>query len=479
MEQYWDTIVIITEIVNVMITGYLIGYYVKPYMGENTWKSCGISLKRLKAGAGSPHQRYGAEKNRKCLAVTISYIAVMLILYFCPIYVDSALAYGVGILVTLTTMVCVDHRNYPQKLFLALTAYLMRWIASGLMVMIWTPIGMKIGSAEMSETFRNVWPIVLPAVGEIISAAILFGLIAGLNKAYTRKLEEVSRTELILLITPVFSNVVGYWVLHYLGLSYEKVSGVLPQENSMDYRLLLSGYQIICYFALLVVVLMFQRIKKTQEEKYLTAIQEGQIAEIRARVEEAEGFYQSIRGLRHDMNQHLQIICALLDQNKYEEAAGYLSRIDKETEALAPDVKTGNPVTDVILSEKKKEAEEKGILFESSFQFPQDSKADAFDISVILINALTNAMEGAQKSTEKMIFVTSKRKNHTFLIDVVNSFEGELKIDPDTGLPETSKEEGDHGLGFLNIRRVAEKYYGTAKLTREDDRVRLTAMMII
>ncbi len=453
MERYWDVIVIITEIVNVMITGYLIGYYVKPYLGER--------------------------KNRKRLAVTISYIAVMLILYFCPFYVDSALAYAVGILVTLTTMVCLDHRNYPQKLFLAMTAYQLRWIASGLMVMIWTPIGMKIGNLEMGEGFRNVWPIVLPAVGEIIGALILFLLIMGINKAYTRKTEEVSRTELILIITPVFATVVGYWVLHYLGLSYEKIAGALPQENSMDYRLLLSGYQIICYFALLVVVLMFQRIKKAQEEKYLAAIQEGQIAEIRARVEEAEGFYQSIRGLRHDMNQHLQIICALLDQNRYEEAAGYLSRIDQETDALAPEIKTGNPVTDVILSGKKTEAENHGILFESSFQFPQDSKADAFDISVILINALSNAIEGAQKSTEKSIFVASKRKNHTFLIDVVNSFEGELRVDPDTGLPETSKEGGDHGLGFLNIRRVTGKYFGTAKLVKEDGRVRLTAMMIL
>ena len=453
MEQYMDVILIITEIVNIVISGFLIGYYVKPYLRDR--------------------------KNRKTLAVAISYIAVMIILYFVPFYLDSAFAYAVGILVTLTTMVCIDHRNYPQKLFLALTAYQLRWIASGLMIMIWTPIGMKIGTLQMSEGFRNAWPIVLPAVGEIISALILLLLIVGINKAYTRKTEEVSKTELILIITPVFATVVGYWVLHYLGLSYEKISGVLPQENSMDYRLFLSGYQIICYFTLLVVVLMFQRIRKTQEEKYLAAIQEGQIAEIRARVEEAEGFYQSIRGLRHDMNQHLQIICALLDQNKYEEAAGYLSRIDQETEALAPDVKTGNPVTDVILSEKKTEAEHNGIIFENSFQFPQDSKADAFDISVVLINALSNAIEGAKKSTDKTIIVASKRKNHTFLIDVVNSFDGELKINPETGLPETSKDEGDHGLGFLNIRRVAEKYYGTAKLVKEDGHVRLTAMMII
>ena len=61
----------------------------------------------------------------------------------------------------------------------------------------------------------------------------------------------------------------------------------------------------------------------------------------------------------------------------------------------------------------------------------------------------------------------------------MNSFDGELKLDADTGLPETSKSGEEHGLGFLNIRRVTEKYYGTAKLTKEDDRVRLTAMMII
>jgi sensor histidine kinase YesM len=98
---------------------------------------------------------------------------------------------------------------------------------------------------------------------------------------------------------------------------------------------------------------------------------------------------------------------------------------------------------------------------------------------VFLINALTNAIVGSKKSKEKTIFVTSKRKNHTFLIDVMNSFDGVLNINPETGSPETSKKEGDHGLGFLNIRRVTEKYFGTAKLTKENDRVRLSAMMII
>ena len=67
MEQYWDVILIITEIVNIVISGLLIGYYVKPYLRDR--------------------------KNRKTLAVAISYIAVMIILYFVPFYLDSAFAY--------------------------------------------------------------------------------------------------------------------------------------------------------------------------------------------------------------------------------------------------------------------------------------------------------------------------------------------------------------------------------------------------
>ena len=47
----------------------------------------------------------------------------------------------------------------------------------------------------------------------------------------------------------------------------------------------------------------------------------------------------------------------------------------------------------MILLEKKKEAGMRGIRFECDFRYPENTKLDAFDVSVILYNALNNCME--------------------------------------------------------------------------------------
>jgi hypothetical protein len=62
-------------------------------------------------------------------------------------------------------------------------------------------------------------------------------------------------------------------------------------------------------------------------------------------------------------------------------------------------VKSGNPVTDVILTEKQKEAKNRGIAFVSDFHYPEETKINAFDVSVILNNAVGNAIEAAEHIT--------------------------------------------------------------------------------
>ena len=49
-----------------------------------------------------------------------------------------------------------------------------------------------------------------------------------------------------------------------------------------------------------------------------------------------------------------------------------------------------------------------------------------------------------------------------------------------TGLPKTTKEEKDkHGFGLENIRRVAQKYFGDMDITRKDQLVTLTVMLML
>ena len=65
------------------------------------------------------------------------------------------------------------------------------------------------------------------------------------------------------------------------------------------------------------------------------------------------------------------------------------------------------------------------------------------------------------------------------MIEVQNSFSGQVKIEADTGLIQTSKEQGLHGYGLVNIRRTAEKYYGDIDITQKDGTFCLTVMLMM
>lgn len=133
------------------------------------------------------------------------------------------------------------------------------------------------------------------------------------------------------------------------------------------------------------------------------------------------------------------------------------------------------PVIDVILMEKLREAKEKQIRFISDFHYPGDTKLNAFDLSVILNNALNNCMENVS-GENPYISLSSFRKNSIFMITIKNRYEGVLTY-KDCDLPETTKSGKEHGIGLHNIRRVARMYMGDISLEQENQEVVLSIML--
>lgn len=97
-------------------------------------------------------------------------------------------------------------------------------------------------------------------------------------------------------------------------------------------------------------------------------------------------------------------------------------------------------MTDVVLNGKYQQAKSLGIQFDSEFLFPSDYGIDVFDLSIILNNALNNALEacevlsGSDPEVERFISVTSYCKNNMFLIEVKNSFDGTVCVTEDGDL---------------------------------------------
>ena len=274
---------------------------------------------------------------------------------------------------------------------------------------------------------------------------------------------------------PSLVGVTGYGILQYYLNIYEKDTGKNLIDTYGFYGALSFLHYLISIIAILVMIVMFQNWKVAQEEQFEQELVLNQVSDMEKHIGEVEKLYQDIRSLRHDMGNHIQILEHLVAHNNMNDAAEYMEHLQKEWNDVSPEIKTGSPVIDVILMEKMREAEEKRIRFTSDLYYPENTKLNAFDMSVIMNNALNNCMENVS-GDDPYISISSFRKNSIFMITIKNSYQGELNYS-DSDLPETTKSGKGHGIGLNNIRRVAKMYMGDISLEQVDKEVILSIML--
>lgn len=238
---------------------------------------------------------------------------------------------------------------------------------------------------------------------------------------------------------------------------------------------------VLFYGGILVTFLSYREMARLQEERKKYFVEEQQISLLRERMEEVERFYDGLGRMKHELRNHLTNIRGLAVKGDYREMERYLSRISDSMNAFEFTEKTGNAVTDVIVNDKQKAAQKAGIRFCSEFAYPASDGYSAYDIGIILHNLLQNALEACKrmKSGEKYIVLSGRRKKKFFLMEVKNSFEGEVLFDKNTELPVSTKEKEPflHGIGLSNVKREAEKYMGDVDIRVEGNEFRVTVLL--
>lgn len=417
-------------------------------------------------------------KKKKDAAVSLVYISIMLFLYVIPQQIDNFSAYLIGCLGAFAVMIAKDRRNLYQKIFLVVTFFSIRWLSvamgAGINDIFTKTLAFKVADAD------NAWLQYGVYLGTRITDLILcFIFIAGaiglINKAYVYKKDEMSIKEMVMLMIPSLVGVTGYGILQYYLTIYERDTGKSLIDTYGFYGTLNFLHYLISIITILVMIAMFQNWKKTQEEQREQELVQNQIVDMKRHIEEVEKLYQDIRSLRHDMGNHIQTLEHLVANHNAKEATEYLDDLKKEWNEVSPEIKTGSPVIDVILMEKMREAEGKHIAFTADFHYPENTILNAFDLSVIMNNALNNCMENVS-GEEPYISISSFRKNSIFMITIKNSFSGQLDFSG-SDLPETTKSEKGHGFGLNNIRRVAKMYMGDIVLEQSQGEVILSIMM--
>lgn len=423
------------------------------------------------------------DRDKKVWLAGLTYFVVMVGLYYMPMKIGNFLAYSIGVIAALLVMCLMDKKNIAQKGFLAITFFAVRWLGLSMVGYLYdlayTPVGNIIKTLlDYNET--EIWKVYLGIfigmnmIKLVIGFFFIWILILIIQKTFTYKKDKMTIKEMTMLSIPSVSGMMGYAIL----LSYNHMFEIYNQHYWLWFF-----NNMISIVAIIVVIVLFQDLKQKTKEERKNFILSNQIMDIQVHIEELEHLYSGIRGLKHDIGNHVGIIENLLIKKDYVEAKKYLHTLKGRVNVLEYEAKTGNPITDVVIGERAKEAQRKKIIFKTDFTYPQDIKdktIDTFDVSIILNNALTNAIEAASGTEEAFITIRSYRKNNAFMIEIRNSYKGDMVIDDETGFPLTWKEDKEnHGLGLLNIEKVAEKYYGGTKFEYNGEVFSLSIMLML
>ena len=317
-------------------------------------------------------------------------------------------------------------------------------------------------AVSVENVFRNAaWNYVFVAVLQLILFSIMLYAVVRLLKKKTMKLhiKELCYLLLIPITGILFVNI----IFNILLIVNENLVFQLYEQFPV-FLGIVPVIAALFYAGILITIVSYQKMIGLQEEKEKYFVEQQQVHAIQERMEEVEQFYHGIRQMKHEMKNHMTNIKGLARNGSYGDIEQYIDHMDESMNVFEITIKTGNTVTDVIVNDKQKAAEKQGILFQSEFSYPKSDGYNAYDIGVIINNLLQNALEACEKMAEgkRYIYLSGRQKKKFYMINVKNSFEGEVTFDTKTNLPLSTKGKDIalHGIGLSNVKREADKYMG-------------------
>ena len=343
----------------------------------------------------------------------------------------------------------------------------------------------------MINQVENVGLTILVLLYTVIS----FVTIRAIRK-YRKDMQDVSRQGILfLMISPAVGLAFGITLrcIFYnrngmqIDFLYDKYKGMYVIVPVMAF---------LCVLSIVYSTKVYEALMLAQEEKSSLLFYKQQLTDMTGHVQELERLYDGIRAVRHDMGNYIadmeQLLGLEMQQDEAEDSTGvneparaeakkYLYHMKAALDGMTIRYSTGNPVTDVITNRKYRECEKDDIGFDCDFIYPEELGIEAFDLGILLNNALDNAIEACKKCDGRIksdIRIHSYIKGKMFFIRVENSCNGEAVIySQDRGLKTTKEDEWLHGIGLKNMRSVVDRYYGTMSYEVRDNVFYLTVML--
>ena len=305
------------------------------------------------------------------------------------------------------------------------------------------------------------------AAFELISNLIVFEIFVLLSSPLKIKtklvVESITKPTIIMIL-----------IFLYLGGSMATFGTyyIIPSSDYRTIALKILTLIVSVVFSFSIPILLYNQIKKSQY------MHENDIYErqLNAQI----NYYKSIttsgyelRKIRHDYNDLSIGLKSLINSRKYDEVIPLLQKYDSEIiSSFQILYNTGNDLTDAILSDKQKNADENiKITFEGSLA---NVPADNLEICVLFNNMIDIAFENVKEfcGNEKQIISLKAETRAGFLFCSISfPIKNEIKKAQNNVL--------HHNFAYKTLKNLAEKNGGKIETSLSDDRLAITTGWVI
>lgn len=270
----------------------------------------------------------------------------------------------------------------------------------------------------------------------------------------------------ILFFIATMSVHYGLLVVHYSRTSYIDSSDIL-----MNY--IFQSIIIIClylqYFAVC-------RNTELLENNHLLSIQHLEQESEKRYYDLARSQYEEISRIRHDMNNHLGIAAALINDNQQNEAQEIIEKLRTSLDGIRAVQYSSNPVINTILSAKANLKEYRDIDMQFMMKDCDSIPCDNAELCSLISNLFDNAARAAlETGKDAALQIESGVVNEYFVLKITNTAQ-ENSL-PTGKLTPSSKKTKGHGYGMSIIRMIAEKYDGSFTIEQKGEFVTGTVML--
>lgn len=164
--------------------------------------------------------------------------------------------------------------------------------------------------------------------------------------------------------------------------------------------------------------------------------------------------------LRHDMRHVASLIATYLEEDDKEKIAQVLHELNEKLETTHRRVYCDNAAIDGTITECAALAEKRQVDYRIEVSIGEKLPLNELEYVTVLSNLLENAVMAAgevEDAGNRFVHLKLKRIKNQQLLEIVNSYAGEIIFSRKTGLPLSAKGIG-HGYGMGSVQAYAQKY---------------------